>query len=294
MSPLLKCEAAKSGRAKCRRCLEKIEKGSMRIGLDSWIAGRLATTWQDPSCFAKGMSFNLCESGRGKCKVGNEAFEKNQPRLTFQSHQTTAHVCLDHASKALQGVLGVLPSIEASELEGFELLSDEEQEKAKVLLKTSDSSFREKASLDKEDDAEKEEKTMPKKRKAASAASADKECKTRQTKKTKQSESQLKNDDYEDLVKKYLEMTSKTLPKLARERKFVVHFDHCFQRIILDNIFGDCWYKKLDKHKTAYKQLSKAQLKQAIGLAERFMADQSGEILREKNRFSLNSRKKTR
>ena len=43
--------------------------------------------------------------------------------------------------------------------------------------------------------------------------------------------------------------------------------DHCFMRVILDQLFQDCWYNHLDCRLTAYKQLNDQQIRGAISLA---------------------------
>lgn len=73
----------------------------------------------------------------------------------------------------------------------------------------------------------------------------------------------------EQLRSRYLRLVNEELPTQAQTRQFPVRFNHCFARIILDNLFGCCWYKKLDRASgAAYKQLSVNQLQQAIALAE--------------------------
>jgi hypothetical protein len=44
------------------------------------------------------------------------------------------------------------------------------------------------------------------------------------------------------------DLVYKTLPRLAREHKWVITEDHCFMRVLYDNAFGDAWYKCLPKH----------------------------------------------
>jgi hypothetical protein len=76
------------------------------------------------------------------------------------------------------------------------------------------------------------------------------------------------------LRNQYLELTNQVLPQLASQRNFSVRYNHCFQRIILDNLFGRCWYEVLDrKQGPACKQLTEAQLEAAIALAERIIAE---------------------
>ena len=73
----------------------------------------------------------------------------------------------------------------------------------------------------------------------------------------------------EQLRAKYLRLVNKELPAEAKQRSSPVRVNHCFARIILDNLFNCCWYEKLDRQKdAAYKQLNSEQLHQAIDLAE--------------------------
>ena len=86
---------------------------------------------------------------------------------------------------------------------------------------------------------------------------------------------QLLNEDTQNsgqltrLRHQYLDLTNQVLPGLAQLRQFPVKYNHCFQRIVLDNLFGCCWYEALDRSKgPAYKQLTQEQLEQAIEIAQ--------------------------
>ena len=48
---ILKIEHAKTGRSRCRKCLETIEKNELRVGMKAWIMGRNSITWQHQECF---------------------------------------------------------------------------------------------------------------------------------------------------------------------------------------------------------------------------------------------------
>ena len=75
--------------------------------------------------------------------------------------------------------------------------------------------------------------------------------------------------EIERLRNRYLELVKQELPRLVKQRNFPVRFDHCFARIILDNLFGCCWYEAIDRKRgAAYKQLSVEQLSEAIEIAE--------------------------
>lgn len=93
------------------------------------------------------------------------------------------------------------------------------------------------------------------------------------------------------LQTRYLELTNQVLPELARQRQFPVKYNHCFQRIVLDNLFGCCWYEVLRGKDPAYKQLTEAQLERAIAIAES-MTSQTDEHTYQLNQNSLGWRRK--
>ena len=70
-----------------------------------------------------------------------------------------------------------------------------------------------------------------------------------------------------ELQERYLKLTRHVLPAIARMKGWALNEDHCFMRVILDQLFQDCWYNHLDRRLTAYKQLNDQQLLRAISLA---------------------------
>jgi hypothetical protein len=95
-----------------------------------------------------------------------------------------------------------------------------------------------------------------------------------------------------ELRQQYLEITNHVLPELAASRNFPVRYNHCFQRIILDNLVGRCWYEVLKRGKEpAYKQLSEEQLEEAIALANQII-DRPDSYLQQLNLNSLTWREK--
>lgn len=99
-------------------------------------------------------------------------------------------------------------------------------------------------------------------------------------------------DDVSTLKNEYLQLTQKALPKLSSEHKWPLRFDHCFQRVILDNTFGSCWYEHLDQKTGAIHQLTAKQFRMAIAIANDIAADTSGACLRNLNTLSLKWRGK--
>ncbi len=63
-------------------------------------------------------------------------------------------------------------------------------------------------------------------------------------------------------------MTKQVLPKMASNTKLqcAVQRDHCFQRIILDNICNGTWYEHIMR--PAYKYVNKKQALKAVKLCE--------------------------
>lgn len=99
-------------------------------------------------------------------------------------------------------------------------------------------------------------------------------------------------DQLTHLRNRYLNLTNQVLPQLASQRQFPVRFNHCFQRIILDNLFGCCWYEVLNQRQgAAYRQLTETQLKQAIDIAEALI-NQPDSYFQQLNRNSLHWRGK--
>lgn len=92
------------------------------------------------------------------------------------------------------------------------------------------------------------------------------------------------------LIDRYLHLTRTVMPQMAcrPENRWPVRNDHCFQRIVLDNVTGGVWYDHINR--PAYKNLCLDQARQAVMISEGII---SGEIcLRELNRKSLTWRGK--
>jgi hypothetical protein len=69
-------------------------------------------------------------------------------------------------------------------------------------------------------------------------------------------------------IEQYLAYTNDYLPSLASttRKDWPVKFNHCFQRIVLDNICQDVWYEHISK--PAYLHLTTEQAQQALRLCE--------------------------
>jgi hypothetical protein len=95
-----------------------------------------------------------------------------------------------------------------------------------------------------------------------------------------------------ELEQHYLHLTNHSLPEVAAQHHWPVRLNHCFQRIILDALFQDCWYHHLDRGQRtpAYRQLTDEQLQQAIDLAERTLREPA--LLPRLNQQSLRYRGK--
>jgi len=74
------------------------------------------------------------------------------------------------------------------------------------------------------------------------------------------------------LEARWLDLTRRELPALAEARGWPVRADHCFQRILLDNAFGGCWYGHV-VGRPAYAHADPAALAKAVALGEAAVAD---------------------
>jgi hypothetical protein len=74
------------------------------------------------------------------------------------------------------------------------------------------------------------------------------------------------------------------LPALAQQHGWQIRFNHCFGRIILDNVVQGDWRRSVPA--PAWANLSTAQLAQAIAIAESVAKDATGRALYELDRKS--------
>lgn len=84
----------------------------------------------------------------------------------------------------------------------------------------------------------------------------------------------------------YLQLINTDLPQKARHTQMPVRFNHCFARIVLDNLFESCWYNHLSRKEAAYKQLNQQQLERAIALANTILDDPEKAVQLNRNSLS--------
>ncbi|WP_200921886.1 MULTISPECIES: GCN5-related N-acetyltransferase [unclassified Sphingomonas] len=96
--------------------------------------------------------------------------------------------------------------------------------------------------------------------------------------------------DREGLEARWLDLTRRELPDVARERHWPVVADHCFQRILLDNAFGGVWYDHV-AGRPAYAHADVAALERAVALGEAALAGEADMV--DLDRRSLAWRGKT-
>lgn len=84
------------------------------------------------------------------------------------------------------------------------------------------------------------------------------------------------------LLDRYKTLLNKVLPASFTKP---VRYNHCFNRIVLDWLFQDVWYRHLNSSKTAISQLNNIQLQQMIARMELWL--QEPHLLVEDNRKSL-------
>jgi hypothetical protein len=102
----------------------------------------------------------------------------------------------------------------------------------------------------------------------------------------------LPDPAHRTLVAQYLHLTRSVMPALAQtsKRHWPVRNDHCFQRIVLDTIFGGVWYDHIAR--PAYKHLNETQATHAVRLCDQIIAENTD--LNVLNQQSLAWRRKSR
>ena len=80
-------------------------------------------------------------------------------------------------------------------------------------------------------------------------------------------------DERDALVRRWFELTREQLPAAAPSRDWPVRFDHCFQRILLDNACKGRWTDTIER--PAYAHAPDTILRAAIAKGERVLADEA-------------------
>jgi len=104
-------DRAKTGRSTCRKCRESIEKQAPRVGMQAWISGRQAVTWQCVECFLTNFICVYEVSGRSRCKLSGENFAKGELKVGVRSHSATSFYKIEQyvdgsGSSAFEQVIG--------------------------------------------------------------------------------------------------------------------------------------------------------------------------------------------
>ena len=139
----LQLEYARSGRSACRRCGGAIEKGAPRVGVEAWISGRQALTWQHVPCFLAGLSCGYETTGRSKCSFTGQPIARGQVKLAARSHTAKRYYSMDVVDRVLSVVLSWVAKDELDEaracltvegMDGSKDLKKEDQEKLQSVL----------------------------------------------------------------------------------------------------------------------------------------------------------------
>lgn len=83
----------------------------------------------------------------------------------------------------------------------------------------------------------------------------------------------LDGGNLSELRAEYTRKVNGELPAQAQSSDgWPIHLDHCFGRVVLDNLFGDEWYSHVDD-RPAYKHLSQKELREAVEIADRMLTE---------------------
>jgi len=79
--------------------------------------------------------------------------------------------------------------------------------------------------------------------------------------------------EHKSNLREFLHYAKKVLPSIAstKESTWPIHYDHCFMRVILDNIVGCAWYEVIPS--PAYKNLTDKQASAALNLARQIATE---------------------
>ena len=120
-----KLERAKTGRSTCRGCGEGIAADEMRVGIEAFVAGRVADTWQHPRCALNACFLEVAPAKRGKCKATDEPFAKGDARLALCSKDHKTFYGVKGMGDALRPILDAVDDFAVSNITGLADLDDE-------------------------------------------------------------------------------------------------------------------------------------------------------------------------
>lgn len=85
-----------------------------------------------------------------------------------------------------------------------------------------------------------------------------------------------------ELLAEYRRLVRVELPAAAKEGGWPLRLDHCFARVILDGLFGGCWYDHLQRGggRSAESQLDQKQLARALVLGRGMLGKGAPEVER--------------
>ena len=90
--------------------------------------------------------------------------------------------------------------------------------------------------------------------------------------------------DLAALKDQFRRQANHTFPAVARRGGYPIVMNHCFLRVVYDNLFGQKWQEVLSTKKPAIHQLDETQLRRAIELGNEVIADRGTcEILNERS-----------
>jgi hypothetical protein len=106
------------------------------------------------------------------------------------------------------------------------------------------------------------------------------------------SQETLDGVDVSELRGEFDQKVNKRLPEQAQNSDgWPIHLDHCFGRVVLDNLFENEWYGYVDG-RPADENRSPEELREAIAIADR-MLEEEQPVVTELNENSLRWRDKT-
>ena len=86
-----------------------------------------------------------------------------------------------------------------------------------------------------------------------------------------------------------MDLTRRRMPEAAKDGRWPIHLDHCFQRVLLDGATEGVWYDAI-RGRPAYRHASDEVLARAVAMGEDALAGRAD--LEAMNRASLRWRSK--
>ena len=120
----VRMEEAKTGRSKCKGCTSLLNKGEMRVGVETFSGGKPQTSWLHTKCSVVNSRVDIADSNRGKCRVSKHTIKKGQLRFGWRISADSFGYCLPEflLATVIPEIFAATADFQAEDFKGMSLV----------------------------------------------------------------------------------------------------------------------------------------------------------------------------